>query len=129
MNNQIKIVLNIEGISGATLRKEGKIKVPYTLTKKDLHWKNHHQEYKGEDKDKIVYKGVKKINNYVEIPAKMTINMSQDAYDYYTSKEVPTWYYKKDWAKLPITTKLEMHLQKVCEDYRGKSFTYLVLED
>lgn len=129
MNNQIKILLTIEGIEGATLHTEGKTKYPFSLTKADLHWLKHNKKYTREDKDKIVYKGVRKIHNIVSVPCSKSIKLTQDAYDYMTSKESPEWYFKKDWGRLNPIVRLEMHLQRMCEHNGGKSFTYSILED
>lgn len=129
MNNQTKILLTIEGIEGATLHTVGKLKVPFVITKADIHWQNHGEKYKGKDADKIVRKGIRRIHNIEVIPCSKSIKLTQDAYDYMTSIEVPVWYHKKDWKRLTSTQRLELHLQRTCDAEGGTSFTYSILED
>lgn len=129
MNNQIKILVTISGITGATLHTENTIKIPFVITKGDLHWQKHHKPYKGADKDKIVRKGIRKIKNIVSVPCSKGIKMSYDAYNYMTSKDSPEWYFKKDWGRLTPIQRLELHLQRTCMHEGGTSFTYSILED
>lgn len=129
MNNQIKILVTINGITGATIHNTHKIKIPFSITKADIHWQNHHKKYKGPDKDKVVRKGIRKIWNFEVIPCSKSIKMTYDAYDYMTSTEMPTWYHKKDWKRLTPTQRLELHLQRTCDVNNGTSFTYSILED
>ena len=129
MNNQPKILLTINEIPGATIRIVGRVKVPFEITKGDLHWMNHHEVYKGKDKDKVVRKGVRKIPRYAEETCSKGIKLTYDAYEYMTSTEQPEWYYKKDWKRLKPEVRLELHLQRICEANNGKSFTYNILED
>lgn len=129
MNNQIKILLTIEGIEGSTLHTKRKVKVPFVITKADIHFQNHGKFYKGNDGDKIVRRGVRKIYEYNSVPCKKTIKMTQEAYDYMTSRESPEWYFKKDWGRLSPTQRLELHLDRICQHNGGKEFTYSILED
>jgi hypothetical protein len=55
MNNQIKILLTINGIPGATLHKTKKTKIPVVIRKKETSYKYYGDNYKGKDGDKIVY--------------------------------------------------------------------------
>ena len=50
MNNQLKVLLTINGIEGATLHSKGKSKIPFVIRKKDLDAK----EYTGKNADKII---------------------------------------------------------------------------
>ena len=125
MNNQVKVLLTINGIEGATLHSRGKSKIPFVIRKKDLYAK----EYKGKDADKIIRRGVRRVMNLEAVPACKKINLTVDAYDYMTSSERPEWYFKKDWVLLNPTQRLELHLQRTCEHNGGKSFTYSILED
>ena len=125
MNNQVKVLLTINGIEGATLHSRGKSKIPFVIRKKDLYAK----EYKGKDADKIIRRGVRRVMNLEVVPACKKINLTADAYDYMTSSERPEWYFKKDWGLLSPTQRLELHLQRTCEHNGGKSFTYSILED
>lgn len=125
MNNQVKVLLTINGIEGATLHSRGKSKIPFVIRKKDLYAK----EYKGKDADKIIRRGVRRVMNLEAVPACKKINLTADAYDYMTSSERPEWYFKKDWGLLSPTQRLELHLQRTCEHNGGRSFTYSILED
>lgn len=125
MNNQVKVLLTINGIEGATLHSKGKSKIPFVIRKKDLYAK----EYKGKDADKIIRRGVRRVINLEAVPASKRINLTVDAYNYMTSAERPEWYFKKDWVLLSPIQRLELHLQRTCEHNGGKSFTYSILED
>lgn len=125
MNNQVKVLLTINGIEGATLHSKGKTKIPFVIRKRDMFAK----EYTGKDADKIIRRGVRRVMNLEAVPASKKINLTVDAYDYMTSSERPEWYFKKDWVLLSPTQRLELHLQRTCEHEGGKSFTYSVLED
>lgn len=125
MNNQLKVLLTINGIEGATLHSKGKLKIPFVIRKKDLYAK----EYTGKDADKIIRRGARRVINYDVVPASKSIKLTVDAYNYMTSAERPEWYFKKDWVLLNPTQRLELHLQRTCEHEGGKSFTYNVLED
>ena len=106
-----------------------KIKIPFNITKADIHWQNHHKNYKGSDGNKIVRKGIRKIWDFEVIPCSKSIKMTYDAYEYMTSTEMPAWYHKKDWRRLTPTQRLELHLQRTCDANNGTSFTYSILED
>lgn len=125
MNNQVKVLLTINYIEGATLHSKGKSKIPFVIRKKDLYAK----EYTGKDADKIIRRGVRRVNNLEAVPVSKRINLTVDAYNYMTSAERPEWYFKKDWVLLSPIQRLEHHLQRICEHNRGKGFTYSILED
>lgn len=127
--SQVKILLTIEGITGATLHTTKKIKIPFSITKADIHWQNHGKKYTREDKDKIVRKGVRKINLVESVPCSKSIKLTTEAYDYMTSRESPEWYFKKDWSRLSATQRLELHLKRLCDHNGGTSFSYSILED
>ena len=124
MNNYVKVLLTINGIEGATLQSRGRIKIPFVIRRKDLY-----SNYKGKHGDDIIRKGVRKISNFDVIPASKSIKLSYEAYKYMTSKEVPEWYFKKDWLRLSPIQRLELHLDRIKEANHGTSFTYSVLED
>lgn len=101
---------------------------------------------------RVVKRGYYKtiIDEYVD--AQQHITMTQDAYDYMTSGEMPYWFPfhpmasklaaelqvpgkfkekvgKKVWAKLSLEKRLEAHMQYTCESFNGKGFSYVILED
>lgn len=123
MNNQVKILLNIQGIEGRTLRPIGKKKVNSSVTKKDLDPKYH-----GKDAHKPIKKWHVVILEFEKIPCQQTIKLTQDAYDYMTFTEQPYWF-KGPWKLMTKKQRLEAHLQRTCEDRHGKSYTYSILEE
>jgi hypothetical protein len=129
MNNQIKILLTINGISGGVLHISNRAKVPFVLTKADIHFQNTGKFYKGKDGNKIVRRGVRKYYEYEVVPCTKSIKLTYDAYEYMTSTEMPSWYHKKDWRRLTPIKRLELHLQRTCDANGGTSFTYSILED
>lgn len=125
MNNQVKVLLTINEIEGATLHSNGKSKIPFVVRKRDLYAK----EYKGKDANKIIRKGFRRVNNVEALPASKSIKLTVDAYNYMTSRESPEFYKKKNWNLLSEKQRLEIHLERLCEHNGGKSFTYSILED
>lgn len=123
MNNQTKILLSIQGIEGRTLRPIGKKKVNWSISKMDLDPKYH-----GKDAFKPIRKGKVTIPEVEKVPCQQSIKLTQDAYDYMTSTEQPYWF-KGPWKSLSKKQRLETHLQRICEDRRGTSYIYSILED
>lgn len=123
MNNQIKILLSIQGIEGRDLKPTGTIKGKLIITKKDID-----PYYKGKDADKPVRYINYRYTDKECIPCSRTIKLTQDAYDAFTSTEYPSWFHG-NWKKLTKTQRLEMHLARTCEYFGGKSYTYSILEE
>ena len=65
------------------------------------------------------------------VPAMKSINMSDEAYDYMTSQSCPEWYPQgiNKWKKLSKEERLELHLDRTCKAFDGKSYTYTVFDD
>ena len=124
MNNQIKVLLTINGIEGATLRSRGKIKIPFVIKRKDVFSK-----FKGKNGEDVLRRGVRKVYNVEAVPVSKSIKLTYDAYDYMTSTNKPEWYFKKDWNRLSPIARLELHLNRIKEANNGQSFTYSILED
>lgn len=129
MNNNVKILLTVEGIKGGTIRRVGTYKIPFVLKKRELDYYNYGINYKGKDGDKIVRRGYRRIPKYEISECTKSIKLTQDAYDYMISRETPSWYLKKDWSRLTPTTRLEMHLDRICKHNEGTSFVYTILEE
>lgn len=123
MNNQSKILLTVQGIEGGTLRPIGKKRVKWSITKRDLDSKYH-----GKDAFKPVRKGHIDVPDFEEVSCQQTIKLTQDAYDYMTSPEQPYWF-KGPWKLMTKKQRLEAHLQRICDDRGGTSYTYSILED
>lgn len=120
MNNQVKILLSIQGIAGSTLRKVGVKKVPF---KKMI-------RHKGKE---ILVTKYRTVDDIQPIPASKSIKLTQDAYDCMTSSEIPSFIKTKKekgiWTSLNSKERLEWHLRRMCEASGGTAFTYSILED
>lgn len=62
------------------------------------------------------------------IPAKQSINMSNEAYEYMTSAACPEWYPFGigKWKRLSPIERLEQHLDRICKSFKGISYTYVI---
>lgn len=133
MNTEPKILLTINLEGGVLLRGEREVR-KYYLTKKDLF---PNQKFKGNSGDKIIRSGKYVHTPLVQSEAKQKITLCKEAYDYMTSTEVPKWYmpYKpqkvrdKEWCSLSEEARLNVHLKRTCEHFRGKSYTYQIIDD
>ena len=66
------------------------------------------------------------------VPAKQTINLSEEAYKGMISpNEVPYWIRggKKVWLRMSNTQRLEEHLSRIAEGLNGISYSYDILMD
>lgn len=64
------------------------------------------------------------------IPAKQSINISKEAYEYMVDKDsCPEWERLGTWVKKSRVARLESHLQRICESKGGLSYTYQIFED
>lgn len=126
MNTEIKVLLTINLEGGALIKGTPETK-KYFLTKKDLF---PSQKFKGDSGKKIIRSGKYTTYPLVAKDAKQKISLCREAYDYMTSPVCPKWYRSlKEWKKMTEIQRLEVHLKRVCESYRGKSFTYQIVED
>ena len=100
---------------------------------------------------KILNKEENKLETYVYFtrknrPAKQTINISEEAYNYYISIEVPNNFHipaelraslkrshesfeQQAWKKLSKEERLEWHLKSICDSMGGKMESYTVFDD
>jgi hypothetical protein len=60
-------------------------------------------------------------------PASQSLNLTTDAYNYMVSGEAPHFVKPRDWEKLTKKQRLEAHLNRICEELGGVSYTYAVL--
>lgn len=126
MNNLIKISLTIE-LEGSTLvRKSEPEVIKYTTIEKNPKLS---KKKKGIETLKVVKKGEFKHYPLEIKPASLHVNIGVDAYNYMISSECPYWIKPKVWATMSKKQRLEEHLKRTCEHHRGKSFTYVVLEN
>lgn len=126
MNNEAKISLTIQ-LEGSTLvRKSEPEVINYTLTQRVV---KPSKKHKGKDGFNVVKKGNFKFYPLVAKPASLHVMLGVDAYNYMISQECPHWQKPKVWSKMSLEERLKAHLQRICEHHKGKSFTYIVLED
>lgn len=57
------------------------------------------------------------------------ITLPMEAYEYMTSVNCPSKSLLKVWKKMDKTTRLEYHLKRLCEHHRGKSYSYVILDE
>lgn len=124
MENNAKISLTIN-VAGSTRHCLGVKKIPYKVTKQDLTSVNL-PPYMG---NKVVFKGVAKVPDYVYKDAQIHINISRIAYDWMISDDKPAQYFRKDWKKLSPKQRLAWHMQFISESRNGKSYSHHIIED
>ena len=124
MNNQVKILLTINGIEGATLHRGNEEKFSTVIRIKDIS-----KKHKTEDENRIVRKIKYKHSPLIVVPASKQIKLTLDAYEYMISNNIPEGYFKKNWQRLKPQEKLEYHLDIICKHNNGTSFSYSILED
>lgn len=124
MSNAIKISLTIN-LEGSTLvRKSDPEKIKYTILEKDIN-----PLKKGKSGMKVVKEGETNHFPLVSKPATQHINLSEYSYKYMVSIECPYWAKPKVWKTMSAKERLKSHLQRVCENFNGKSYNYKVLDD
>ena len=114
MENQIKISLTIELEGSVLLNEEPEVITNFKSKSKNI-----------KKREKFSFRDIKIKTK----PAHQHINMTKQAYLYFISNETPEWAKAQDWRMLSQKERLERHLAKTCEHFRGKSFTYTILED
>ena len=57
------------------------------------------------------------------------LNISNESYDYMTSKECPKWSKRVEWLSMSKKKRFEAHLSRIANDFRGKIMNYEVFED
>lgn len=68
------------------------------------------------------------------IPAMQSLNLCKDAYIYMIGKNnKPEWYKapnpKQRWELLSNSQRLKAHLNRICQEFGGTSYTYKVFDD
>lgn len=71
-------------------------------------------------------------------PASKVINMSREAYDYFTSSAAPAWFRvsgknrnqtQDAWKKLPEEERIRVHLTRTAESFGGELADFQILDD
>lgn len=126
MNDEIKISLTII-LEGSTLVRKSEDEVfEYVITKQDL---NPLKKMSKQEGLQVVKKKKYKHKPLESKPAYQTINLNKDAYNYMISSECPFWSTTKVWVAMSKKERLHAHMNRICEHFNGKSFTYVVLDD
>lgn len=65
------------------------------------------------------------------IPARQSLNISKEGYEYMTGKERPDFFRgsSKRWENMSKKERIEAHLQEICSSLNGVSYTYKVFDD
>lgn len=63
------------------------------------------------------------------IPARQSINMTDEAYAYMTSNEVPDFSNKSLWSKMSKMQRLEAHLKETAKSLNGELISFNVYPD
>lgn len=125
MNNDPKILLTVVLEGGALHRVVSEPRKWY-LTKKDL---NPSRKFKEGEGNKIVKSGRYRSYTLEAADCNLKTTLTKDAYDYMVAPTPPDWYFnKKAWGRMNAKERLEVHLNRICQSHRGKSFTYQIIE-
>lgn len=118
--------VTILGIPGATRHLVGKSKKKWYITKQDV----SKLRIGSREGSKVLRKGEYTSNDYEYVPCSQRINMTEEAYDEFTSKQKPYWFKNPyDWVKKSKKERLELHLARICDSLNGTSFTYTVFDE
>lgn len=125
MNNSIKILLTVVSEGGTLLRQREKEYINYRITKQDVTNKRLPKEIGKQviKSDKMFYYPL------VTKPCTQHIKMSEEAYNHFISDYCPIKHLMKTWKKMTHNQRLEWHLQRICEHFKGISYSYEIMED
>ena len=57
------------------------------------------------------------------------LNISNESYNYMTSKECPEWSKRVEWLSMSKKKRFEAHINRIANDFRGKIMNYEIFED
>ena len=57
------------------------------------------------------------------------LNISNESYDYMTSKECPEWSKRAEWLSMSKKKRFESHINRIAHDFLGKVMDYEVFND
>lgn len=126
MNNEIKVSLSVT-LQGSVMYSQEQAKA---LEKEKVGTGYDTFSMRVEEVKKNGKKDAKTITvkNRKNRPARQSLNLNVDTYNYMISKEAPYFVKPKVWAGLNRKQRLEAHLKQIVEGLGGISFTYDVLE-
>ena len=81
-------------------------------------------------KKQVIDKEILHVNTRKSIPAKQSISISKESYDYMTNpKEIPSEKMVKIWSNLSKIKRLEYHLGIIASHFNALSYSYQILDD
>ena len=85
---------------------------------------------KKKGKKQVIDREILHVNTRKSIPAKQSISISKESYDYMINpKEIPSEKMVKIWKNLSKTQRLEYHLGIIASNFNALSYSYQVLDD
>jgi hypothetical protein len=127
MNNTIKVSLTIN-LEGSTYTSVGKkTKIPYIITAEDKYGRKNCLKNKI-NPSKIIDKGFRKHPIKVRKDVKQHINIGLDTYKWMIT-ECPYGIQQKRWQSMSKKQRLEWHMYELCQNFKGYSYSYEVLEE
>lgn len=85
---------------------------------------------KKKGKKQVIDREILHVNTRKSIPAKQSISISKESYDYMINpKEIPSEKMVKIWKNLSKTQRLEYHLGIIASHFNALSYSYQILDD
>lgn len=63
------------------------------------------------------------------VPARRSMNLSREAYDYMVSDMYPEWYKLRNWKNLTKEQRLAIHLERIAQNFGGEVEDFIVYDD
>lgn len=63
------------------------------------------------------------------VPARRSMNLSREAYDYMVSDVYPEWYKLRNWKNLTKEQRLAIHLERIAQNFGGEVEDFIVYDD
>ena len=63
------------------------------------------------------------------VPARRSMNLSREAYDYMVSDMYPEWYKLRNWKNLTKEQRLTIHLERIAQNFGGEVEDFIVYDD
>lgn len=127
MNNSIKILLTINLEGGALVRQSKPSFISWSINERDLNPEKNWKEGEGYN---VVKRGISKHNDLEGKGTLQRIKITKEAFDtMISSNDCPENVNNRIWNKMSKIMRLEYHLYEICNDVKGYSFSYEILED
>lgn len=63
------------------------------------------------------------------VPARRSMNISREAYEYMVSEVYPEWYKQRNWKNLTKEQRLAIHLERIAKNFNGEIEDFIVYDD